>query len=348
MLMKRRMLSAALMGSVILLASASTVQSQDSPQKRNPVAVVGGQPIYEEDLLPLIQSQMRQVRQQEYKLKSQALENLVNQKLLEAEAKEKGIGPGKLLEQEVDSKIPDPTDAEMEAFYMARKDRINRPLEEVKEPLRQSMKQGKVQQAREEFFQGLRQRNTVAVFLQPPKIEVRYDPSRVRGNPNAPVTIVEFSDFQCPFCEKAYPVVKGMLSKYDGKVKLAYLDFPLREIHPRAQSAAEAARCAGEQDKFWEYHDLLFENQSKLDPASLAQHAVTLGLNAEQFKTCIADGKYRTEIEHDYQEGVQAGVDGTPGFFINGILLSGAQPAAAFEKVIDAELAAAATAAGGL
>ncbi|MBI4442290.1 MAG: thioredoxin domain-containing protein [Acidobacteria bacterium] len=322
---------------LLVAGSWANESNEDTPKK--PVATVAGQAIYEEALLPLIQSQMLQLRQQEYQVKSDALENLINQMLLEAAAQEKKMTAAEFFQQEVDAKIADPTDGEVEALYEAQKDRINKPLAEVKEPIRQALKQSKLQQAREEFFQKLRQDKEVAVFLQPPKIEVSYDPARVLGNPNAPITIVEFSDFQCPFCEQAYPVVQALLSKYDGKVKLAYRDFPLRQIHAQAQPAAEASRCAGEQGQFWQYHDLLFEHFGKLDHATLAEHAQALGLDSEQFEGCLANGKYRAEIEQDIQEGAQAGITGTPGFFINGILVSGAQPAAAFEKVIEAELA---------
>ncbi|OFW18079.1 MAG: hypothetical protein A3H27_14235 [Acidobacteria bacterium RIFCSPLOWO2_02_FULL_59_13] len=324
------------------LVSESWAQEPAAAPARQPIATVAGQAIYEEDLTPLIQSQLLQLQQQEYQVKSDALENLINQKLLEAAAQEKGQGKemtaAQWLEQEVDAKIADPTDGEVEALYEAQKDRINKPLAEVKEPIRQALKQTKLQQGREDYFQKLRQDNEVAVFLQPPKIEVSYDPARVLGNPSAPITIVEFSDFQCPFCQRAYPVVKELLSKYDGKVKLAYRDFPLRQIHAQAQPAAEASRCAGEQGKFWQYHDLLFEHFGKLDNATLSEHAQALELDSGQFEGCLSSGTYRDAIEQDVQEGVQAGVTGTPGFFINGILISGAQPAAAFEKVIEAEL----------
>ncbi|MBI4463261.1 MAG: thioredoxin domain-containing protein [Acidobacteria bacterium] len=311
---------------------------QTEKTEKKVLATVGDEAIYEEDLLPLIQSPMRQLRQQEYQIKSQVLEEVINQKLLEAEAQKKGIPAAQLLEQEVDSKVADPTDGEVEAFYMAQKDRINRPLEEIKAQLRQALHQSKLQQVREGFFQSLRAKVEVAVYLSPPRVEVDPDPERLRGDPNAPITIVEFSDYQCPFCERAYPVIKDLLAKYDGQVKLSYRDFPLREIHSQAQAAAEASRCAGEQGKFWEYHDLLFENFNKLENATLAGHARTLGLDSQQFEGCLSSGKHRAEIERDFQEGTQAGVAGTPGFFINGIFISGAQPAAAFEKVIEAEL----------
>jgi len=160
----------------------------------------------------------------------------------------------------------------------------------------------------------------------------------MKGSPNAPVTIVEFADFQCPYCRSAMAALEQVMSKYKDQVRLAFRDYPLRQIHPQAQRAAEGARCATEQGKFWAYHDVLFANQEKLADADLRQHARALGLNAEQFDACLNDGKYRAQIDSDLNEGVQAGVAGTPGFFINGVFMNGAQPVSAFESIIDAEL----------
>ena len=305
-----------------------------------PVAVIAGESVYEEDLLPRIQSQLRQLRNQEYELKLRALESLINQKLTEREAVKKGITVDQFLEQETDAKIADPTDREIEAFYQTQKERLNRPLAEVRDQIVESLKQAKLQQTRQDFFQKLRASAAVSVFLQPPRMEMAYDPARVRGNPNAPVTIVEFSDFQCPYCQRAYTTIKEVLAKYAGRVKLSYRDFPLRQIHEKAQIAAEASRCAGEQAKFWEYHDLLFDNFGKLDKPYLVDYAAQLGLNAKQFGECLASGKFNSQIEEDLQAGLQGGVGGTPAFFVNGIFLNGAQPVAAFEKIIEAELAA--------
>ena len=161
----------------------------------------------------------------------------------------------------------------------------------------------------------------------------------VRGVGTARVTLVEFSDFQCPFCQKVDLTVKQLLRKYDGRVKVAYRDFPLLEIHPHAAMAAEASRCAGEQGKFWEYHDALFENQSKLDEGSLAERAVSLELNEKLFHDCLANRKFKDQVEADLQEGRKVGIAGTPSFFINGIFLNGSQALTEFEKIIDAQLA---------
>ncbi|MGH9785714.1 MAG: thioredoxin domain-containing protein [Terriglobia bacterium] len=307
---------------------------------RGPLARVGGQPVYEDELLPLIQSQLRQLERQEYDLKRQALQELIQRKLTEAEANKRGITAEELFRQEVEARVADPADAEVEALYLAQKDRLQRPFGQVEEQLRRALKQSRLQEAERTFVQGLQAGVEIAVYLRPPKVEVGYDAARVLGDANAPVTIVEFSDFQCPFCQRAYPVVKALLAKYEGRVKLAYRDFPLREIHPQAQIASQASRCAGEQDKFWEYHDLLFENFGRLDKPALLEHAASLGLDRGKFDECLSSGKFDPRIEEDLKAGEQAGVSGTPAFFINGVFLNGAQPAAAFEKIIEEELAA--------
>ena len=195
-------------------------------------------------------------------------------------------------------------------------------------------------QTRQELLKRLQERDGMPILRQPGKVQVAYDPARLRGSPQAPVMIVEFSDFQCPFCRKVQSTLKKLLEKYQGQVSLAYRDFPLRGMHSQAELAAEASRCAVEQGKFWEYHDLLFANPDKLNRAGLAGMAQSLGLNEKQFDACLSSGKYTKQIEQDLQDGIRAGVEGTPGIFINGILLSGAQPEAAFEKIIRAQLEA--------
>lgn len=307
-----------------------------------PLAIVDGQPIYERDLEGPVASQMLQIHQQEYEIKSKALDELIRKRLLEAEAKKRGVSTDKLLEQEVDSKIPEPTDAEIEGYYLAVRSQLNQPLQAIKPQLQNAVKLLKTQQAREDFADSLRAKAVTAILLRPPKVEVGYDPGRLRGDPKAPVTIVEFSDFQCTFCKKAAATVKDLLAKYNGRVKLAYRDFPMRTLHPQAQLAAEAGRCAGEQGKFWEYHDAMFgADQPKLDVPGLTSIARSLGIDEKSFSSCVASGKFKARIEQDVQDGTRAGVSGTPGFFINGVFVNGAQPEADFVKIIDRELIAA-------
>jgi protein-disulfide isomerase/plastocyanin len=171
-------------------------------------------------------------------------------------------------------------------------------------------------------------------------VEVSMDDDAVKGDVNAPVTIIEFSDFECPFCGKyvaeTYPqIVKDYIET--GKVKYVFRDFPL-DFHPSAQKAAEAAECAGEQGKYWEMHDVLFENQDALGVDTLKMYAVSLGLDTVEFDNCLDSGAMAEEVLADLADGQAYGVSGTPGFFINGKLLSGAQPFEAFKQEIEAAL----------
>lgn len=173
-----------------------------------------------------------------------------------------------------------------------------------------------------------------------PKVNLDIGDDPVKGDPDAPVTIIEFSDFECPFCGRFYSDTLGQLEKEyidTGKVKFVYKDFPL-SFHPQAEPAAVAASCAGEQGKFWEYHDKIFDNQASLSSGSYTTWASELGLDASKFKECVDSGKYEAEIQEDIKEGSAAGVKGTPAFFINGQLVSGAQPFSVFQQAIEAAL----------
>ena len=184
-------------------------------------------------------------------------------------------------------------------------------------------------------------------------ISVSIDDDPVRGNHDAPITIVEFSDFQCPFCARfQIQTLPLILEQYveTGKVKFVYRDFPIQNSHPNAMPAAAASECAHEQNKYWEYHDALFENQgvwNKVDIASAVtifkEFAAELDLNQDQFSNCLDSGKYIEEINNDLKDGRDYGITGTPGFFIgneeNGFVkLNGAQPFEAFKNIIDSQL----------
>jgi len=317
-------------------AATTVAQNAETSKPKQAVATVDGQTIYDDDLAPSVQGQLLPLRNQEYEIKRKALDTLIEQKLLEAAAKKKGLTTEKLLAQEVDSKVPDASDAEIEAYYLGL--RIKSPLAEAKAQLRDSLKQAKSQKARQDYLKSLRADSKVVVLLSAPRVEVGYDPARVRGNPKAPVMIVEFSDYQCPYCHQAELTVKEVLAKYGDKVSLAYRDYPLTAIHSQAEIAAEGSRCALEQGRFWEYHDQLF-TASNLDKDALIEYARKVKLDDNQFGACLTSGKYKAGIDKDLQEGKKAGVSGTPGFFINGIVLSGSQPKDAFTRVIDEELA---------
>jgi protein-disulfide isomerase len=183
------------------------------------------------------------------------------------------------------------------------------------------------------------------VNLKPPpiqRVEVSIQGAPFKGGDKAPVTIVEFSDFHCPFCKRVVSTLAQLESKYGDKVKLVFRDFPIESLHPGASKAHEAARCAGEQGKFWPYHDKLFAGPSKSSPEILKGFAKEVGLNGAAFEACLNSGKHQAAIKKDIEEGQRLGVTGTPAFFINGRLFTGAQPLEAFARVIDEELARAA------
>ncbi len=167
------------------------------------------------------------------------------------------------------------------------------------------------------------------------------DDDVILGDQNAPVTMIEFIDYQCPFCAKVVrEVLPTIREKYveTGKVKLVIRDFPLDSIHSFARTAAEASECAAEQGAFWGYHDLLFERQAEIPAMDFVSLAGELGLNREAFRSCYEGKRYADEVEKDYQDGIAAGVRGTPTTFINGALVSGAVPLSQFEAAIEAAL----------
>ena len=209
-------------------------------------------------------------------------------------------------------------------------------LDQVRAPIRDLLQRQRTEDARSAFLDRLKAKTTVAVRLDPPRQDVKAGNGQVRGPATAPVEIIEFSDFQCPFCRRAFSTVQQVLQTYGDKVRLVYRHFPLPN-HPNARPAAEAAACAAEQGKFWQYHDRLFTT-TKLDDDQLKKDAADLGLDAAKFNACVDSHKYKAEVDADIAAGEAAGVTGTPAFFINGRLINGAMPFDAFKQMIDEEL----------
>jgi protein-disulfide isomerase len=176
--------------------------------------------------------------------------------------------------------------------------------------------------------------------LQQKRVEVSVDDDPALGPKDAPVTIIEFSDYQCPYCIRWYQQVYARLMKdYEGKIRFVYRDFPLTSIHPEAAPAALAANCAGEQNAYFPYHDALFSENYGLGQDAYIRYATDLGLNVEAFKTCLSENRYASEVEADIRYGYSIGVISTPTFFINGIAVVGAQPYEYFQQIIKKELA---------
>jgi protein-disulfide isomerase len=244
-----------------------------------------------------------------------------------------------LIDKEISTKIQDVTEADVVAWYNANPGRVNgAQLDQVKTPIRNLLIQQRSAIAYQSFIEQLKLKTAVRVSLEPPRQKIATADSPAQGPASAPIEIVEFSDFQCPFCYRSFPTVKQVLSTYSGKIRFVYRNYPLPN-HAQARPAAEAAQCANEQGQFWPYHDRLFADQSKLGTDDLKASAAALGMDAARFNACLDSHKYKARVDADMQAGNEAGVNGTPAFFINGRLLSGAQPFDEFKRVIDEELA---------
>ena len=207
--------------------------------------------------------------------------------------------------------------------------------------IRALLQQQKLKARQDAFLATLRSKAKIVVRLEPPaaaRVDVAIAGAPVRGAADAPVTLVEFSDFECPYCKQANVTVAKLLERYSGKIRLVYRDLPLEKIHPQARGAAEASRCARDGGKFWEYHDALFAQSPKLAPDDLKRYAREVGLDVAKFDACVASGVHSAAVQKDIDEGERLGITGTPVFFVNGRSVKGAQPIEVFARMIDDEL----------
>jgi protein-disulfide isomerase len=324
-------------------------QGQPAAQKQDPsapVAKVSGQTITAGELDEVVKKDLAQLEQQyqeqRHELRRQALDAMIQKRLVESKAKAANTTPEEFVQKEVGGRIAEPSDEEMRALYERAKagGQPLPPFEQVKPDIARFIKNQKAQGVLAEYYEELKKEAGVEILLpayEPPKVAVdATGPSK--GPANAPVTIVEFSDFECPFCVRAEATVKQVLDTYGDKVRLVYRDYPLPN-HSNAPKAAEAAHCAGDQGKYWEMHEKLFASGNQLAVADLKKHAGEIGLDAGKFDKCLDSGEKAGTVEMHKKAGDAAGVSGTPAFFINGRPLSGAQPFEEFKKVIDQELA---------
>jgi protein-disulfide isomerase len=283
----------------------------------------------------------QQYQEQRYQVRRQALEGLLRKRAFDEKAKAKGVTTEELVNQEIVAKLPEPADEEIRALYERAKagGQPLPPLDQVKGEIAKYIKNQKGQGALAEYYDGLKKEMSIEVLLppyEPPKVAVdATGPSK--GPANAPVTIVEFSDFECPYCVKAHATVKDLLAAYPEKIRLVYRDFPLPN-HSKAPKAAEAAHCAADQGKYWEMHDKLFASADKLEPTDLKTHARSIGLDGGKFDKCLDSSEKAKTVEMHKKAGDDVGVSGTPAFFINGRQLAGAQPLEAFKAIVDQEL----------
>ncbi|MBI4562283.1 MAG: thioredoxin domain-containing protein [Candidatus Rokubacteria bacterium] len=313
-----------------------------TPAQSEPLAEVDGEVITAEEVEKALAGQLRKLEEQIHILKRQKVEALIGQRLLAREATQRGISVAALLDAEVTSKVGLVTEQEIDAFYRTNKARFRADEAAAREQIRALLQNQKLATHREAFVQSLRSKANVVVHLKAPPVfraEVSVEGAPVKGSATAPVTIVKFEDFHCPFCKGVQPTLTELLSRYGEKVRLVHRDFPIDQLHPAARKAHEAARCANDQRRFWPYHDTLYVNAPKASPEQLRAYAQEVGLDLPAFGECLTSGKHQAAVQKDVDEGIRLGVTGTPSFFINGQMVVGAQPLESFVRVIENELA---------
>lgn len=316
--------------------------SQAETPSASPLAEVNGEAVTADEVDRALGAKLAKLQEQLYALKRAELDAQIAQRLLTQEASKRGISVPALLDAEVTAKVGLVTEAEIERVYQANKANIKGEESEMREKIRASLQQRKLSAQREQFVRSLREKGTVVDRLQPPPVAravVATDGAPILGDAQAPVTLVEFSDFHCPFCKQVQPTLTALLERYPGKVKLVFRDLPLAQLHPQAPRAAEAARCAQDQGKFWDYHDVLFAQAPKASDDDLNRYATDVGLDREKFAGCLSENVHRGAVQRDIEDATKLGLEGTPAFFINGRLISGAQPMEKFVQMIEDELA---------
>lgn len=326
------------LGAVSWATGSARGQASPQPSPEPAAALVGGVLIPVRDVDAAIAGRLFELESQQYQLRRKALDERIAESLLAREAAARGVAPEALFRDEVDAKASPVTEEQKRARYEAARARLQgRSEAEAMALVADALRQEHLRERRDEFVRELRRKHGVRVLLEPPRAPVEEAGAPALGPAAAPVTIVEFSDFQCPYCGRVAPTLKRLLESHPGQLRLVFRDYPL-PIHPHAAKAAEAAACAREQGRFWEMHDRLFANQQALLPAELKRHAAELGLDAAGFAECLDSGRMASVWQKGLQDGARYGVSSTPAFFVNGRPLVGAQPYEAFADVVEEEL----------
>lgn len=264
-------------------------------------------------------------------------QQFIDEYLLERQAKKEGLTVDQLIQRHVIAKLPpDPSDEVLRVYFEGVT--TDQPFEAVKGQIVQVLRERRISKAKRAYVDSLRGESKIALRIGPPRAIIAMKDTPVRGDVKAPLLLVEYSDFECPYCQQVKPIVDKLMAEFKGKLALAYKDFPL-PMHPRAPKAAEAAHCAGDQGKYWEYHDLLFASK-RLEVPELKEQARELKLDGKAFDQCLDSGAKSAIVKNLSDEAQGMGVQGTPNFYLNGRAIGGNRSYEEFRKIIEEELSA--------
>jgi protein-disulfide isomerase len=325
------------------------LQGKDKKGSSNNLASVDGVAITEaqvlkestDDLdsldLQILRAKATQTRNK-HDILERTLNRLVEEKLIKAESAKRGVTETELVEKEILKFVKEPANEQIDAFYQANKNNIRQPKEQVTDKIRQYLKNEQQNNVREAFLKRLEKEHSVTRSFKPIRFEVKTQGHPSKGAAAAPVVLVLFSDFQCPYCRDFNLTIEDVLKKYGDKVRLVFRQFPLTHIHSNALRAAKASLCAAAQNHFWEMHDHLFRSQDSLTEETIKSGAKDLNLDLNAFSSCLDSAHTSALIKEDIRAGSMGGVDGTPALFINGRFLGGARSDEEITAIIDEEL----------
>jgi protein-disulfide isomerase len=326
----------------VIALTASTACAQNSPGDSNEVVArfadktISAAELADNEDLRL---QLVAIEQQQYDVKRQFLEQMIFERLIEEAARQDGLSVDEYLQKNVADQVPEPDESQVNGVLSQYRSRLNPDPAKAREQVVEALKQQSQQQLQADLQKRLFREAEVAILIEPPRFEAQiadYHPERGGGR-KAPVTLVEYTDFQCPFCTRVQPTLDEIVERYGDNVRHVFKQLPLA-MHAQAQLAAEASLCAADQGKFWEFHDWLFANSRRINRDTLSEQARELSLDEVGFASCLDEKVHTLRVQQDMQEAQQFGISGTPGFLVNGRVLRGAQPIERFIQVIDEEL----------
>ena len=329
-------MSNTLLIAALCVSSSAAFAATDSLEAAGPndvVAVVNGTRLTLSDVER--KQSLFQARNTFFEAERKAVDQAVEASLLEQQAAKEHVTVQQLLDLHIKSQLPpDPPDDALRVYYEGLDTRD--AFEAVKDKILDHIREARTSRARSAYIQSLRSAAQISLLVQAPRTQVALRDTPVRGPAGASVTLIEYADYECPYCQQIQPALEKLETEYKDKIAFAYKDLPL-PMHPHAQKAAEAAQCAGVQDKYWDYHDYLLKS-NQLDLPQLKEAARTLKLDAQAFDQCLDSGQRANSIKATLDEATQLGIQGTPSFFLNGRFFSGNMPYDQLRQMVEDEL----------